>query len=144
MPEHSPELGPCWLWTGRPNQHGYGRFRSGGQGSQTVPAHRWSYEGLVAEIPDGLVLDHLCRTRHCVNPYHLDPVPNAVNVLRGESFSAANAAKTECPEGHPYSQENTYVHPTTGGRLCLTCKRMTDRASQARHRAAQRAGRNAR
>ncbi|MFC3348222.1 hypothetical protein ACFOOM_12465 [Streptomyces echinoruber] len=79
-----------------------------------------------------------------MNPYHLDPVPNAVNVLRGESFSAANAAKTECPEGHPYSQENTYVHPTTGGRLCLTCKRMTDRASQARHRAAQRAGRNAR
>ena len=26
VPEHCPELGPCWEWTGSLNQFGYARF----------------------------------------------------------------------------------------------------------------------
>lgn len=34
-----------------------------------------------------------------------------------------NLNKTHCPQNHPYSEENTYVIPSTGGRMCRTCKR---------------------
>lgn len=73
----------CWLWTGSLTHDGYGRFRLP---TGHVLAHRWSYEQLVGPIPEGLVLDHVhkrgCRHRNCVNPAHLEPVTNAVNVAR--------------------------------------------------------------
>jgi hypothetical protein len=37
-------------------------------------------------------------------------------------FAALNAAKTHCPQGHPYSAENTYVSPQ-GKRFCRACHR---------------------
>jgi len=48
-------------------------------------AHRAVYEVLVGPIPEGHVLDHLCRDRGCCNPYHLEPVTQAENVRRGEA-----------------------------------------------------------
>jgi hypothetical protein len=36
--------------------------------------------------------------------------------------ASLNAAKTHCPQGHPYSTENTYVSPQ-GKRFCRTCHR---------------------
>lgn len=87
---HHPELnfpkflsmsraGDCWLWTGVKVKGGYGRFK--GSGSKVL-AHRWSYEYHVAEIPEGLELDHLCRRPSCVNPWHLEPVTPEVNQRR--------------------------------------------------------------
>ena len=37
-------------------------------------------------------------------------------------LAALNAAKTHCPQGHPYSTENTYVSPQ-GKRFCRACHR---------------------
>ena len=54
-------------------------------------AHRWSYQHHIGPVPEGLVLDHLCRVRHCVNPDHLEPVTSRENTLRGEGFAAVNA-----------------------------------------------------
>lgn len=70
----------CWIWVGRLNRNGYGRICLGGREPM---AHRVSYELHVGPIPDGLVLDHLCRVRCCVNPFHLEPVTVQVNTLRG-------------------------------------------------------------
>lgn len=64
----------CWLWTGALMTAGYGQFRSGGQGSKVVKAHRWLYEQTVGPIPDGHVLHHLCEVKACVRPDHLEPV----------------------------------------------------------------------
>jgi hypothetical protein len=70
----------CWLWTGTVMPAGYGTMKVGGQ--QRL-AHRVAYEAFIGPVPDGLVLDHLCRVRSCVNPWHLQPVTNRENILRG-------------------------------------------------------------
>ena len=96
---------------------GYGRFWSNGRG---VYAHRYAYEHFVAPIPKGLTIDHLCRNRACVNPAHLEVVTMRVNVLRGETFAAENAAKTHCVHGHEFTQKNTYY--AKQGRVCRSCQ----------------------
>lgn len=105
----------CWTFMGA-LRNGYGAV---GIGGQTVYAHRYVYERLVGPVPSGLVIDHLCRNRACVNPTHLEPVSQRENCLRGER---AGIRAFACPQGHPYSQENTYTNPQ-GGRSCRTCKR---------------------
>src|SRR5438876_4990312 len=59
----------CWLWTGYRQRDGYGTFRL--DPTRKVKAHRFSYERDFGRVPDGLQLDHTCRTRCCVNPRHL-------------------------------------------------------------------------
>lgn len=81
VPDYRPDLGPCWLWTGATNSDGYGHLWVDGR---WPPAHRVAYEQLIGAIPDLLVLDHLCRVTQCVNPSHLEPVTNQVNILRGK------------------------------------------------------------
>lgn len=66
-----PESG-CWHWTSGLDEDGYARFFVERSGEQY--GHRFAYKHFVGEIPSGLVLDHLCRVRHCVNPAHLEPV----------------------------------------------------------------------
>lgn len=106
----------CWPVSGA-SSDGYARIVVDGR---KVKAHRWSYEHFVGAVPDGLVLDHLCRNRACANPEHLEPVTQKENVLRGVGPTAVNAAKTECPHGH--SLEDAYVIPSTGSRSCRSCQ----------------------
>jgi hypothetical protein len=128
-PDDRPELGPCWLWTATQTR-GYGRFHF--QGRLDV-AHRVAYEIAIGQIPDGKVLDHLCRTPSCVNPSHLEVVSQLVNVLRGVGFPAQHAKKTHCPQGHPYDEENTYRRHGDW-RECRVCKKARKEAWKARHR----------
>lgn len=117
VPEHQPRLGPCWVWLGKPSAHGYGYFWYDGKKRL---AHRFSYKHLVGPIPDGLVIDHLCRNKMCVNPRHLEPVTDRVNILRGEAPAARNVLKNQCNQGHPFDDVNTYWYPN-GDRGCRTC-----------------------
>lgn len=115
----------CWAWTGaatRPGSDGYGQIRVAGK---TILSHRFAYETLVGPVPAGLDLDHVCRTRRCANPAHLEPVTRAENVKRGAAhgtYGRAERAKTHCPQGHPYAGANLYVNPTTGKRKCRECQ----------------------
>lgn len=115
----------CWLWMAARTPTGYGNFWDG---RTMARAHRVAFKALRGPIPDGLELDHLCRTRCCVNPWHLEPVSHIENVRRGEvgAVLAASAArersKTHCPTGHEYSEANTYRGPN-GKRRCRTCAR---------------------
>lgn len=83
IPVHRPELGPCWLWLGKLNEAGYGIMEFKNERPYFRRAHRVSYETLKEPIPAGLVLDHLCSNRACVNPTHLEPVTQTVNAARG-------------------------------------------------------------
>jgi hypothetical protein len=114
----------CWIWTGRLDRYGYGKINM--RLGTTSTAHRMAYFMVKGDIPDGLQLDHLCRNRACVNPDHLEPVTNRVNVLRGSGATAINAAKTHCKRGHVLSGENLYVR--RGGRECRECARAAKRA----------------
>jgi hypothetical protein len=116
--EVDPATG-CWLWVRALTTAGYGAwFRDGGR-----LAHRIVYQRLVGPIPRGLTIDHLCRTRRCVNPDHLEPVSMRVNLLRGESPAALNARKARCIHGHLFDRANTYWYCDYRGRWMRQCRR---------------------
>lgn len=71
----------CWVWTGPTSPSGYAIMRSRRLDEQR--AHRISYRLHVGDIPDGMVVDHLCRHTSCVNPAHLEVVTQRENVRRG-------------------------------------------------------------
>ncbi len=106
----------CWLWMAGKDPKGYGMFYVAA--GQMVRAHRWAYEDLRAEIPAGLVIDHLCRTPACVNPWHLEPVTDRINVLRGFGPGARALRRSECLRGHRYAETGVI---RSGRRVCREC-----------------------
>lgn len=71
----------CWTWTGSiAGGTGYGQIA--GPDGRTRPAHRAMYEHHRGPIAPGLVIDHLCENRSCVNPDHLQPVTYSENNRR--------------------------------------------------------------
>jgi hypothetical protein len=127
----------CWLWTAAACPLGYGRF---GVGGEVVLAHRFSYELHRGRIPDGLSLDHLCRTPRCVNPDHLEPVSQRENPLRG-----IRTNKATCRNGHPMIPENIAAWALRKGhktcRLCVAARvRLQRDAINARQRWRRRRG----
>lgn len=115
----------CLPWTGHVVPSGYGAYPyRGGQ----MRAHRVAYIEAHGSIPEGKVIDHLCRNRSCVNPDHLEAVDNWTNVRRGDSPVAVNARKTHCIRGHEFTPENTITprkRPTQ--RYCRACKNLRKR-----------------
>ncbi len=112
----------CWLWFGSTGHNGYGRLWENTE-NRLRAAHRISYEFFIGPVPDGLVLDHLCRVRCCVNPAHLEPVTNEENIRRGQAGSNMSG-KTHCRQGHPYDHLNTRFKRRPNGdrfRVCRIC-----------------------
>lgn len=108
--------GDCWVWTASKTRSGYGQCNPE---YGTRLAHRAAYIAMVAD-PGELQLDHLCRNRVCVNPYHLEPVTSKVNIGRGTQGDRERA-RTHCPYGHPYAGENLRIFK--GKRVCRACVR---------------------
>ena len=87
----------CWNWLAG-KRDGYGRYHFNGK---WVQADRWLYELLKGPISFGLQLDHVvCQNRACVNPDHLEPVTQQVNIERGNSPFIINKRKAHCDHGH--------------------------------------------
>jgi len=70
----------CWLWQGSCDRSGYAQKRTKGK---LAYVHRENFERECGPIPEGLVLDHLCRVVNCVRPSHLEPVTSGENRRRG-------------------------------------------------------------
>lgn len=78
--------GECWPWRGVVKSNGYGSLNYHGK---AFNAHRLVYETLIAPIPDGLVLDHICQNKCCCNPAHLQAVTQSANVMLAVARRAA-------------------------------------------------------
>lgn len=79
-----PSKHSCWRWNAAFYKNGYGKIGEGTRAGRNLLAHRVAYEFVLGDIPEGLDLDHLCRNRWCVNPYHLEPVTRKENLRRGD------------------------------------------------------------
>jgi hypothetical protein len=121
---------PCVRWKGPHDHDGYGITWLEDR-SRVV--HRIIYEQARGPIPEGMQIDHLCRTRDCIRLDHLEAVTQAENLLRGNGACARNARKTECKRGHPLSGDNL-VPNKYGKRWCRVCHRAHRRAYYRRKR----------
>lgn len=61
------KTGECWEWQG-PTSDGYGDLYWNGRKDR---AHRVSFMLTCGAISEGMLVDHRCRNRRCVNPSHL-------------------------------------------------------------------------
>lgn len=111
----------CWIWLGALTKKGYGVLTRGTrERHKALAAHRYFYALYRGSIPDGLQLDHLCRVRCCVNPWHLEAVSLQENVARSR-VGEPQRKRTHCPRGHAYAGYNL-TYNTRGSRICRTCR----------------------
>ena len=121
----------CWLWTAATMRNGYGVISKNGK---NMLAHHAILEIEGIDIPEGKVIDHLCRVRNCVNPEHLEIVTNAENVQRGLKGDLRTRAK-ECSQGHSLLDPSNYgVYSKYGSKTCLVCNRTRNRQAYAKSR----------
>lgn len=117
----------CWWWSKAHDKDGYACFSNKtNPKSNTHRAQRIAYELFVGEIPPGLVTDHICRNRGCVNPRHLEPVTGKINTNRGIN---ANSRKTHCKFGHPFDEKNTRINGIQ--RQCRACNNIREKKKNA-------------
>lgn len=124
-----PDAHGHMMWAGTTFEpspgHVYGR-----QGGKT--AHVRAYEHFVGPVPEGMVVDHLCRVTLCCAPDHLEPVTQAENIRRG----LRGALFARCKNGHEMTPANTYRRKDNPGRRqCRRCK--SDREHARRRRTAE-------
>lgn len=125
----------CWLWSGSGTKGGYGQLVVA---RKTWLAHRLSVVLSGREIPDGMQIDHMCRTRWCVNPSHLRIVTLRQNVTENSaSVTVVNSQKTHCLRGHALVPGN--LLRDTGVRKGWRCCRLCHHLRARKYREARRA-----
>ena len=116
----------CLVWIGATNSKGYGMLVVDGS---PVLAHRLAYEDAHGPIPDGMVIDHLCRVRNCVQANHLEAVTMGENGRRGRTAAGLQVGDL-CINGHELATDSDlYRRPsgTTECRLCMRASKATGR-----------------
>lgn len=116
----------CWIWQGFLSKDGYPNgFRIGDKFLKPI---RVAYELTFSVVLGSLEPDHLCGTRDCCNPWHMEAVTQEENKRRANlqrdysKTKSFNASKTHCKRGHEFSPENTRTTPV--GRFCRACQRV--------------------
>ena len=122
----------CWNWTGSITEDGYGRVY---WNHTSTVAHRLVFALLIRKPKKGLVLDHLCENKKCVNPSHLNETTNSENCFRSPKYlPALNSKKTHCLYGHPFLGRNLVIVKSKRGigRQCRECRNRRNRERTAR------------
>lgn len=119
----------CVETTGRRGTRGYAKtaVTVGRRAVYYTPGSRFIFEQTWGvKLQPGQVVRHTCDNPPCVNPMHLmvgTQKDNARDMVERGRSNNQQSAKTHCPQGHEYSEENTY-RPARGGRMCRTCNRL--------------------
>lgn len=101
----------CVIWTGG-TDNGYGYLRVNGR---EVRAHRYAWERENGPIPDGMVIDHKCWERSCVNVDHLRLATRQQNV---QNRSGARKGRVhDLPRGVNRNGRGYSARVTVGGVL---------------------------
>lgn len=117
----------CLIWQGPLDKDGYGTFYFRRKNRR---AHRVAWYSVHGAIPDGLVINHVCRTPACVNPQHLQCVTPYQNSMKdSQSPAYINSQKTHCKQGHPY--DRVYGKQ----RYCSICEKTKRQRLRAKWRA---------
>lgn len=122
---------PCQIFVGC-KSHGYGMI---GVNGVMTGVHIVAWEYVNGQVPADLEIDHRCRVRACCNVDHLRAVTHQINSTENIVGSGwqVMAAKTHCPQGHEYTDSNTYIAPK-GDRMCRECGRARCREYQRKRR----------
>jgi hypothetical protein len=131
----------CDLWMAGKFPDGYGKFKLRGK---SKPAHIVSWQhanNRLANPSTKMVIAHLCETKDCVKPSHLDEQSQRQNVLYADDSQAAmHRAKTHCSKGHELIEENCRPDRLAQGqRECLVCNLAKSRKQGALVKAAREA-----
>ena len=107
----------CWEWQEGLFNTGYGQVWFNGRTNLT---HRISYTAYVS-TPVGSCLDHLCNTRKCCNPSHLDDTTHQVNTRRRHGWTLKEGV-WYCGKGHEVT--NPVVRKVLNNKFfsCRECK----------------------
>lgn len=138
IPEHCPELGPCWIWTGGCDASGYGLFYYHDETGRRrrTRAHRWLLGHLRSKPLTREVVGKEDACHHCDNPPCVRAEADGQGHLyigtRKQNIADAVERKriwqlkvTHCPQGHEY----TY-NPSGKHRRCKECEGSTQRATR--------------
>lgn len=122
----------CWISTYSTGSHRYAQIAWWeGEVQRNSTAHRAAYvHHSGQQIPEGMVVDHLCSTRKCVNPSHLRLLANWENAARanGEDWPLG-----QCKHGHPDSERRTYG--SSNKTYCGVCRLEAQRRYRAKKNA---------
>lgn len=124
--------GDCKGWVGPLDRDGYGTFYLRRKNRK---AHRVAWYAANGPIPEGMVINHSCRNRACVNIQHLRLLTTSENALiDSSSWAYINSQKTVCPRGHAYDKIIT-IKGRRPARSCSICERQKSQRLQAKWRA---------
>jgi hypothetical protein len=117
----------CINWHKSIRDTGYGQtfFRG-----KVMKAHRVAWIKVNGEIPEGMVIDHMCSNRSCVNVEHLRVVTQRENIIFG-LHNIDN--RTHCNHGHLF--EGNIMVRSNGKRECAECNRVRSRSNYAKKKA---------
>lgn len=130
--------GGCWISTYSVASHGYAQIGWQDPTGKThmVLAHRAAWTHVNGQVPLGMTIDHLCKTRRCVNPEHLRLLPNYENARRVHGLDWPMGV---CANGH--SNADLVVRKTYNKRgeprpgvICGPCRRIYVRRNNWRSR----------
>jgi hypothetical protein len=108
-----PQENDCWKWDGAHDPRGYARVSWDGKNTK-VATLLWETE--FREVHPRLELDHICRNKWCVNPYHLEEITHKDNTRRHYDL-----VDGFCMYGHALEGDNVYTDPDGKRIRCRTC-----------------------
>lgn len=138
-----PQNNGCWHYPAKLNAKGYAATRIGWPVTKAILVHRLSWIYFKGDIPEGMVIDHLChdpaiceggnscKHRRCVNPDHLQVVTSSENSKKTVRLMKF---RTTCVNGH-LLKDNLYTY--SRGSACHTCKKEQSKMNNRKYRAAK-------
>lgn len=119
----------CWVYEWR------GDYPTGSVNGKTVRLHRIVYMRHFGPTPKGMTIDHLCRTKNCLRPDHLEAVSSEENIRRSHYWRVERKYPVrgqvtppmhvrECGRGHDLSEPDSYHAIKGGQRKCKICTKI--------------------